>query len=196
MRRMAILRSSVPVKEAARRHHDGESLRSLSVTYGVTVHTLSRHLRRAGHEVRSRSEANVIENKKRPQGFKSRGGERDNAAAQSRHRKKRAGEATTAYDYVKALRGEKIAFVQRYRNERGCEECGEKHPAVLDLHHRDPSDKHSLLRMAAGRRPRGSLRDLAWADLEAELAKCAVLCSNCHRIIEWEQRSRNQEVVK
>lgn len=54
-----------------------------------------------------------------------------------------------------------------------CERCGEDHPACIDLHHRDPRDKDF------------SLSDMAekygWARMLAEIAKCEVLCANCHR---------------
>lgn len=54
-----------------------------------------------------------------------------------------------------------------------CVDCGESNPAVLRFHHRDPSTK--LFEVAA-----------RWTTtlevLEAEVAKCDLLCSNCHLI--------------
>lgn len=59
--------------------------------------------------------------------------------------------------------------------ERGCERCGWAENAVgLDFDHLDPASKvgniSSMVRWAA------------WADILTELAKCRVLCANCHRI--------------
>lgn len=172
-RNMATLRSSVPVDEAAQRHLAGESLRSLAREYGVTVHTLSRHLTRAGHPVRDQAQAAVAANLKRPRGQGSRGGK-------------------TGAQHVKELRCRKAAIIAKWKADRGCQRCGEMHPATLDLHHRDPAEKNPRLKRknaSTTRRTGGYFwRDLSFADLAEELAKCTVLCSNCHRIVEWETR--------
>lgn len=84
----------------------------------------------------------------------------------------------------------RLEIVQSFRNERGCEECGEKHPAVLDLHHRDPTSKHPRLKVGSR-----AWRTMRVSDIEAELEKCDVLCSNCHRIRESERRQRQKELV-
>ena len=54
----------------------------------------------------------------------------------------------------------------------GCKDCSEKDPLVLDFDHmRDKKSGVSRL-----------LRNNAsWDDIEAEIAKCEVRCSNCHR---------------
>jgi hypothetical protein len=57
-----------------------------------------------------------------------------------------------------------------YKVSRGCQHCGENHPAVLDLHHLDPSVKDMDPSAASGRRL-----------FYEEASKCIVLCSNCHR---------------
>lgn len=58
-----------------------------------------------------------------------------------------------------------------------CARCGGSFPVVvMDFHHRDPATK--LFTVAAGNR-----RKLT--DVIAEIAKCDVLCANCHRIVEW-----------
>jgi predicted HNH restriction endonuclease len=44
---------------------------------------------------------------------------------------------------------------------------------VYDFHHIDPSIKEEGI---------GTLINKGWKRLEAELKKCIVLCSNCHRI--------------
>jgi hypothetical protein len=57
---------------------------------------------------------------------------------------------------------------------RGCAQCGERDPDCLDFHHRDPSQKSKDSRVF-----RRKTRKLA--AVLAEIAKCDVLCANCHR---------------
>lgn len=93
---------------------------------------------------------------------------------------------------MKRLRKRKAAIIAKWKTDRGCKRCGESHPATLDMHHRDPAEKHPRLKRknaSTTRRTGGYFwRDLSFEDLAAELAKCTVLCSNCHRITEWEIR--------
>jgi hypothetical protein len=65
-------------------------------------------------------------------------------------------------------------YLNKYKMERGCEQCGyNEHFAALELDHIDPSTK--LFDLSRG-------RDHPWDKFVAELEKCRVLCSNCHRI--------------
>jgi hypothetical protein len=54
-----------------------------------------------------------------------------------------------------------------------CARCGEDHPACIVFHHRDPSEKEisiaDAMRLGYGR-----------TRILAEIAKCEVLCANCH----------------
>ena len=65
-----------------------------------------------------------------------------------------------------------------------CSRCAtECHPAVVDFHHPDPSKKEVL---GTG---------MGWSGwskkrIQAEIAKCEIVCANCHRIIHWELRGR------
>ena len=100
--------------------------------------------------------------------------------------------AKTAAQAVADLRLRKRDIVIKWKTDRGCMMCDETHPATLDLHHRDPASKNPRLRRknaSTSRRTGGYFwRDLSYADLAEELAKCDVLCSNCHRKIEHERR--------
>ena len=79
----------------------------------------------------------------------------------------------------RARRRDNAEFLARYKAGLGCP-CGEMHPACLDFHHRDggkeinPADAVSR----------------AWSKsrLLAELGKCDVLCSNCHRKLHYAER--------
>lgn len=65
-----------------------------------------------------------------------------------------------------------------------CRVCGEDHPAVLDFHHRDPKTKeYNVGRMVSG--------PYSLEQLQQEVEKCEVLCSNCHRILHWEERHQS-----
>ncbi len=55
----------------------------------------------------------------------------------------------------------------------GCSQCTETDPTCLDFHHRDPTTKSFTIGKAIQRSVRPEV-------LRAEIAKCDVLCSNCH----------------
>lgn len=63
-------------------------------------------------------------------------------------------------------------LMRRFKAFLGCLICREKEPVALDLHHTDPSGKDA--------NP-SSLLTYSTNTLKAEIRKCVVLCSNCHR---------------
>jgi hypothetical protein len=75
------------------------------------------------------------------------------------------------------------AVVKAYRKERGCAGCGEMHPAVLDLHHRDSAAKHPKFKKWGA----NAWKRLSYEDIARELEKCDVLCANCHRKHHYEE---------
>lgn len=71
-------------------------------------------------------------------------------------------------------------FVKKYKLERGCKICGYKESALaLDLDHKDRTKKEFSLSRA---------HSVSWERLHEELAKCEVLCANCHRIKTQEEK--------
>lgn len=54
-------------------------------------------------------------------------------------------------------------------------------PCVMDFHHRDPSTKAFGLSV-------GECASRSTTDVMAEIAKCDLLCANCHRIVEHEEQ--------
>ena len=73
------------------------------------------------------------------------------------------------------------AWLKEFRAKAKCVQCGEDHPATLDFHHIDPSEKDLPLADAAHR---------GWsiARLKREIEKCVVLCANCHRKLHYDER--------
>ena len=58
--------------------------------------------------------------------------------------------------------------------DKGCARCGyNSHPAALQWNHINRDDKSFEI---------GSMVLVSWSRIEAEMAKCEVLCSNCHAI--------------
>ena len=81
------------------------------------------------------------------------------------------------------LRREKVRLIREHKAKSGCVRCGEKHIACLEFHHRDPSDKEVTLGSRAGH--------ISNEKLLAEIAKCDVLCANCHRKEHWNDATAN-----
>jgi hypothetical protein len=60
-----------------------------------------------------------------------------------------------------------------------CTKCGFSHPAALDFHHRDPTEKESTVsKLVSNKRFTRAME---------EVEKCEVLCANCHRIHHWDE---------
>lgn len=74
-------------------------------------------------------------------------------------------------------------WVQEEKLRRGCIDCGyNKHAAALDFDHVEGSKRFNISRV---KRSLEALR--------AEIAKCVVRCSNCHRIRTFESRQKAQD---
>ena len=82
--------------------------------------------------------------------------------------------AKRAREYRQRMRD----YVGEYKMNKGCEVCDfeAEHPCQLDLDHLDPSTKTY----------KGSHKsyDAGWskARIDAEIAKCQVVCKNCHSL--------------
>jgi len=60
--------------------------------------------------------------------------------------------------------------------KNGCVTCGENHPAALDFHHIDKNTKYKSISKMGEHPP---------TQVQKEINKCIVLCSNCHRKLHW-----------
>lgn len=76
----------------------------------------------------------------------------------------------------------KKAWVEEYKLSKGCADCGyNDHPAALDFDHRPGTIKIRDIKCG---------QHLGWAALQAEVAKCDVVCANCHRVRTVERRKK------
>lgn len=84
---------------------------------------------------------------------------------------------------VERTRNRRLERKRDYLRAHPCMRCGEADWRCLDLHHRDPTEKHRALRAPKqlSRNRGGSWRLVPFRDMDAEFAKCDVLCANCHR---------------
>jgi hypothetical protein len=64
-----------------------------------------------------------------------------------------------------------------------CTQCGFDHPAALDFHHVNPSEKESLVSKLVS--------NGCFAAAMAEVQKCIVLCANCHRVHHHKENTVN-----
>jgi hypothetical protein len=65
-------------------------------------------------------------------------------------------------------------WLQAYKKTLRCSLCPETHPACLDFHHLDAATK-------VGRVSNYASFNFSIDRIKAEIAKCVVLCANCHR---------------
>lgn len=75
---------------------------------------------------------------------------------------------------------ERRAYLSAHKAERGCSDCGYRaNPVALDFDHRPGSVKAFSL---------GNVSNRSYKSIEAEIAKCDVVCANCHRIRTQQRR--------
>jgi hypothetical protein len=63
-------------------------------------------------------------------------------------------------------------YMYDYLSTHPCEVCGESDPVVLEFDHLDQSTKHTAV---------GLMADYSLTKIKEEIAKCRVLCANCHK---------------
>jgi hypothetical protein len=78
---------------------------------------------------------------------------------------------------AKATKKKLRDWYNEYKASLACSQCGENHPACIEFHHRDPSKKDFTIGESLYRMGKQSIID--------EIAKCDVLCSNCHRKLHY-----------
>jgi hypothetical protein len=72
-------------------------------------------------------------------------------------------------------------WFRTYKSGLSCMDCGISHPAVLQFHHRDRADKSFTISKVINRA--SSLKQIT-----DEIAKCDVVCVNCHAKRHWSER--------
>jgi hypothetical protein len=74
-----------------------------------------------------------------------------------------------------------LQLIRDFKESRGCEQCGARYPFfVLELHHLGAK---SINLGTEGKR-------LDEVSLRVELAKCKVLCCNCHAFVTHDLQTR------
>jgi hypothetical protein len=85
-------------------------------------------------------------------------------------------------DYLSRQKERKNAardYINSIKKRSKCSKCPIDNYVVLDFHHRDPKMKEiSACDMVTNK--------YSIARIDAELAKCDIVCANCHRIIHYE----------
>jgi hypothetical protein len=105
-------------------------------------------------------------------------GQRDNYCRPCRADYKRQHYAAHRERYVadavrrkRAIVAERAAYLVEFFRERPCVDCGESDPLILEFDHLG----RKRFNIATG------LRDRNWDSVLDEIAKCDVVCANCHR---------------
>lgn len=65
-------------------------------------------------------------------------------------------------------------YIANVLRARGCADCGERDPVVLEFDHDDPAQKRETV-------PRLANNMASLARLDEEISRCTVRCANCHR---------------
>jgi len=80
-------------------------------------------------------------------------------------------------------------YLQQVKAKARCVYCGEDHPATLQFHHRDPSQKEFNVSEFV-------TRNLGSIDkLNKEIEKCDVVCANCHLKYHYYHSHRQSRVT-
>lgn len=93
--------------------------------------------------------------------------------------KKSVAYAKANRDKIRTINANLAARDREYINKlknKPCMDCGVKYPSfVMEFDHRDPSTKYAEV---------GNLASSHWSikRIDLEIAKCDLVCANCHRI--------------
>ncbi|GCE27522.1 hypothetical protein KDA_30060 [Dictyobacter alpinus] len=85
------------------------------------------------------------------------------------HQKKKESRLIKIYERKEEL----WKFYTQLKEQISCNQCGENHPATLQFHHLEPQKKDFNLSNAVR-------QGYSIETIKNEIAKCVVLCANCH----------------
>ena len=85
------------------------------------------------------------------------------------------GEMTKQVTRVAARQTEMRDWVRTIKSSLQCERCGEDRAQTFDIHHRDSAIKAFTVM-------EGYKMGISQEAILAEIEKCEVICSNCHRV--------------
>jgi 5-methylcytosine-specific restriction endonuclease McrA len=72
----------------------------------------------------------------------------------------------------KRYKGDVQVRIVEYLRDRGCADCGERDPIVLEFDHLS-GKKRNVSELIA--------QSYSWNSIMREVANCEVVCANCHR---------------
>lgn len=85
-----------------------------------------------------------------------------------------------AITFTKMARTRNYEFIEMYKKNHPCVDCGNSDIRVLDFDHIGNNKLTEVSKMA---------KDIWSLDrIKREINKCQIRCSNCHRIKTWERR--------
>lgn len=88
--------------------------------------------------------------------------------------KGRERELATRKDRLQRIKDERIDYINSIKLITPCTDCKTIYPpCCMDFDHLDASTKLGSI---------NKLRTASWEKLKAEIAKCELVCSNCHRV--------------
>ena len=94
------------------------------------------------------------------------------------HREWYKNNAKKRRDEIKKRKEELLNWLWEYKKTLSCKDCKENHPACLDFHHRDATQKdRAVSKMIRN----GCSKE----KILQEIDKCDVLCANCHRKLHY-----------
>lgn len=76
-----------------------------------------------------------------------------------------------------------------FKAKHSCTHCGFSHPAVMDFHHVIRTNKRSVNKLA-------TINNNVTEAIKEATEKCIPLCSNCHRILHWEEHAARRPKTK
>ena len=76
--------------------------------------------------------------------------------------------------------------IYEYFGGQKCMRCGVEHEctSMYEVHHTKPEKKEANI---------GNMLNGSWEKIEKELEDTILLCSNCHRIIHWEEKKNGNK---
>lgn len=88
-------------------------------------------------------------------------------------------------DMNRRNRAKNRSLYNELKENTPCKMCGKTYPNyVMDFDHRDPATK---------KHPVSAMMGHSWKAIQEEIAKCDLLCANCHRVKTYETTNRQKQ---